>query len=177
MIAIYTADPGLRLGENLMREVGKGIYVGDDSDCFHDSRTGWSVIHACKTCHKRRIGYSGNLDCGNPHYLILRDSNHLYLNLVDMERTLMPKFTHPIVKVTMDFIHENTSRSKVLIHCNEGHSRAPSIAMLYLAKASSIPNGSHEDAKEEFLRIFPSYSPALGIESYMRQYWDELMKL
>ena len=160
-----------------MIEVGKNIYVGSDADCFWDNRNGWAVIHACKTCHKRRVGYSGNLGQSHPCYLIRKDQNHLFLNLVDMDRTLMPVFTSPIVRAAMEFIRENIPAKKILIHCNEGHSRAPSVALLYLARESTIPKSCYEKAKEEFLRIYPMYSPAKGIESYMRQYWSDLMKL
>ena len=160
-----------------MREVGKSIYVGGDVDCFCDNRNGWAVIHACKTCHKRRIGYSGNLGQSNPCYLIKKDQNHLFLNLVDMDQTLMPLFTNPIMKAAMEFIDENIGSKRILIHCNEGHSRAPSIALLYLARESSIPNGDYEEAKVAFLRNYPTYLPARGIESYMRQNWIDLLKL
>jgi hypothetical protein len=160
-----------------MKEVGKSIYVGSDADCFCESRNEWAVIHACKTCHKRKIGYSGNLDQSHLFYLIMRDQNHLFLNLVDMDRTLMPVFTNPIMKAALEFIHENIGSKRILIHCNEGCSRAPSIALLYLARESLIPNADYEEARVTFLRNYPTYLPARGIESYMRQNWIDLLKL
>ena len=42
---------------------------------------------------------------------------------------------------------------KVLIHCNQGISRSPSIGLHYLSVKGIIKNESYEVAKEDFIKI------------------------
>jgi hypothetical protein len=161
----------------MSREVNKNLYVGTDADCINRKGNDWAVIHACKTCHKRRIGYSGNLSQNHPEYLVRIEPNDLYLNIVDMEEPLRPIYTNPIMAAAMKFTRDNIFMRNVLIHCNKGNSRAPSIALLYLASASIIPKDDYSIAKKEFRKIYPLFLPARGIESYMRINWSTILDL
>ncbi len=158
-------------------ELTKEIYIGDNASCFYDEKDEWAVIHACKDpCHKYSVGYKGNLLSNHPNYLIKEVGNHLYLNMVDMNTPLMAKFTDPIIKLALIFIKSSIdNKKKVLIHCNLGLSRSPSLALVYLAKISKIiNNASYDLAKFDFIKLYPAYSPGLGIDSYLRRYWEEL---
>jgi hypothetical protein len=73
-----------------MIEIIENLYIGDDSDCINQNRD-MTIIHACKTCHQKGVGYRGNLPSTHPNYLILETNGNLYLNLVDMERELFAK--------------------------------------------------------------------------------------
>jgi predicted protein tyrosine phosphatase len=67
--------------------------------------------------------------------------------------------------------HWNEGR-KLLIHCNQGESRAPSLAMLFMAKGlSAINNVSYESARSEFEKLYPRYNPGKGIETYFSRNW------
>lgn len=151
-----------------------GIYIGDDTDCFWNNRKGWSVVHACKhPCHRYAVGYKGNLHSNHPSYLIFRRESHLVLNLVDMDR-LDNRFMHPIIMAFYSFMDEKEGQ-KILIHCNRGESRAPSLAILYLAKhASKIPNDSFKAAKQSFKKAYPLYNPGRGFSNYLQQFWVSL---
>jgi len=64
---------------------------------------------------------------------------------------------------------------KILIHCNRGESRAPSLAILYLAKrVHQIPNESFDAAKQSFKQVYPLYKPGRVFNNYLQQYWDSL---
>ena len=93
-----------------------------------------------------------------------------------MVRPLSPKFTNPILKAAVDFIDDNIKTKKVLVHCNLGRSRSPSIAMVYLAKNQIISN-EYNSAIEEFTKKYPEYSPGNGIEIYLKKNWEDLMQL
>ncbi|GAH30771.1 unnamed protein product [marine sediment metagenome] len=151
-----------------------GIYVGNDMDCFWDEKLGWSVVHACKhPCHRHAVGYSGNLSSNHPFYLIFCRESHLVLNLVDMDQ-LHDRFMRPIIIAFYNFMDEMEGR-KILIHCNRGESRAPSLAILYLAKrVHLIPNESFDAAKQSFKLVYPLYNPGRGFNNYLQQYWDSL---
>ena len=88
--------------------------------------------------------------------------NHLFLNMID-----------PLA--SLDFIEKHISKRKVIIHCNLGLSRAPSIALLYLAKRAKVINGeSYVEAAKDFVQIFPLYKPSRGIVLYLSIKWPEL---
>ena len=156
-----------------MFEVYHNLFVGNKNDCFLDIRKGWVVIHACKSpCHQRAVGYRGSLPKDHPNYLIKEQESHLFLNIIDPDK---PLFMAQLFITSLDFIEKNIPQRKVLIHCNNGISRAPSLALLYMAKkAKVIPNEDFSTARMEFTKIFPAYSPSKGIELYFTKNWNEL---
>lgn len=88
-----------------MREIVKNLFIGDDNACiFHKGNM--AIIHACKTCHQKGVGYNGNLLSSHPNYLILVKGEHLYLNMVDMKQELLPRFTHPMMQASVSFIEK-----------------------------------------------------------------------
>jgi len=158
-----------------MIEVHKNLFVGNEVDCY--SSKGFAIIHACKSpCHQRALNYRGNLPQNHPNYLIYEEGDNLFLNMVDMEQPLLPKFATPICKKALEFIDKNIKNKKVLIHCNHGLSRSPSLALLYLSKKGIINNESYNKAVEAFINLFPNYNPNNGIASYLRTEWSDLMK-
>lgn len=159
-----------------MIEINNNIYIGDDSDCLNNNAD-IAIIHACKTCHQKGVEYRGNLPSAHPNYLILETNDNLYLNMVDMEREFLPKFTHPIMKSSLVFIKKYFSEKPILIHCNQGFSRSPSIGLVYLARENEISNTSYIGAKNNFLEKYPQYAPGRGIELYLQNNWNDLMKI
>ena len=59
----------------------------------------------------------------------------------------------------------------MLVHCNEGFSRSPSIGMLYLVKHNLIDGRTLEDVEAEFLKLYPNYNPATGIRGFVEENW------
>jgi len=135
----------------------------------------WAVIHASKhPCHQRALRYKGNLKSTHPHYLIYEKGNHLFLNIVDMTKPLKHKFMMPIIIAVYAFIDKNIKKRNILIHCNLGKSRSPTLALLYLARKRIISFKSYEEAKEEFNNIFPRFRPQKGIDTYLKKFWEIL---
>jgi len=156
-----------------MRKIYEHLFVGTDSDCF-DNKTGWATVHACKSpCHQRAVGYRGSLPSSHPHYLVLEKGPNLYLNMIDPPQ---PLFMMPLFTNFLAFARNNWHEGKnILIHCNLGESRAPSLALLFLAKIGSvIPNDSFDSAHQEYRKIDPHYYPRQGIQIYLRKNWEEL---
>ncbi len=80
----------------------------------------------------------------------------------------------PIITAFYSFMDEMEGQ-KILIHCNRGESRAPSLAILYLAKRrKEIPDESFDVARHSFKRFYPLYNPGRGFNKYLQQYWDSL---
>jgi predicted protein tyrosine phosphatase len=161
-----------------MIEINKSLYVGNEYDCAVGSVLDRAVVHACKhPCHVGALGYRGSLPQSHPNYLVAERERNLYLNMVDMDRELSPIYTNPIMEAAMKFISENIVDREVLIHCNQGQSRAPSIGLLYLAREGQISADSYETATAGFRGIYPAYQPARGIALYLARNWEQLIQL
>jgi len=161
-----------------MKKIIENLYIGSDFDCRLAIANSYAIVHACKhPCHRRGVGYKGNLKPTHPYYLIKRSGSNLYLNMVDMEKKMLARYTHPIMKAALQFIDGNINEKKVLVHCNQGLSRSPSIILLYLACKKIITNESYQKAKSEFIQKYYSrYNPNQGIRLYLNSNWHELIK-
>lgn len=158
-----------------MIEVYNNLFVGTTSVCRHDQDNEFAVIHACKTpCHQKKLGYTGSLSPSHPHYLIHEAGNHLYLNVVDMDR-ILPKFADPIFSKAIKFIDANIVGKNVIVHCNLGKSRSPAIALVYMARSGIISNESYQNAVSDFRKRYPGYNPGLGINNYLQNNWEKLI--
>jgi predicted protein tyrosine phosphatase len=118
-----------------MIEVFQKLFVGSESDEQQfRSQPGWFFIHACKEpYHRRALGYtSRSASKQHPEYLIARRNGHLILNLVDVPD--VNYIAAEIVDAALDAIRDNIEVNKVLLHCNLGQSRSPTIALLYMLK-------------------------------------------
>lgn len=135
----------------MRHKIADNIYVGDDSECRNED--GWVVLHACKTCFKKED----------------KNANDLYLNIID---PVEPLFNIGLFKDAIDFIKENVNDKKILIHCNKGVSRSPSISMLYV-----FGNLDYWEALYNMATTYPKFQPSMGINTYMGDNWDELKKL
>lgn len=156
-----------------MQEVHERIFVANDFSCVGgDSEL--AVVHACKSpCHQSAVGYKGSLPNTHPNYLVLEQGSNLYLNIIDPP---VPLFLPPLFSNFMEFANKHwKDGKKLLIHCNQGESRAPSLALLFLAKGLSvIDSSSYITARKEFEAIYPRYTPGKGIETYFTKNWPSL---
>lgn len=156
-----------------MIKVYEKLIIGTDQNCQTGSED-ITVVHACKSpCHQRAVGYRGSLPNNHPNYLVLERDFDLYLNIIDPPA---PLFMMPLFTEFLKFAgkHWNEGRT-LLIHCNQGESRAPSLALLFLSKyLEKIPNESYESAKSEFQKMYSYYSPGRGIQLYLSKNWHSL---
>jgi hypothetical protein len=159
-----------------MVEVHPNLFVGSQVDYESNSSalSEWAVIHACKEpYHRQALGYSGRAVSKNhPEYLIVRRPNRLILNLIDVENPLY--IPNEIMEASVAFIHAClAAQQRVLVHCNQGLSRSPSIAMLYLATYTErLPKASFEEATRLFIQMYPLFAPAGGVYGFLRNRWD-----
>jgi predicted protein tyrosine phosphatase len=169
-----------------MREVYPNLYCGNDQDwlnlekefinsTFVDQPTqNWAVAHAAKEPnHRQFVGYTGR---GCPkessEYLWAERGNRLALNIVDAPKPEF--FAKEMIDKALDFIDEKLKAGyKVLVHCNQGESRSPSIVLLYLIKKGIIIDETLEDCEAEFMKIYPEYNPGAGIRGFLKEHWRE----
>jgi hypothetical protein len=158
-----------------MIEISANLFVGSEQDEQHiRGDEGWFVIHACKEpYHRQALGYVGRAaPKSHPEYLIALRSGRLILNLVDADDVA---YIPPvIIDTAITAINENIGSRKVLVHCNLGLSRSPTIAFLYLAKYTDRYRGlDYAAALALFRQIYPPYAPAHGIADFARLNWDK----
>jgi len=163
-----------------MIEIYPRLFVGDESDYEMSikHKDGWWVVHACKEpYHRQLLGYTGRgAPKEHPEYLIAKRGNRLILNLVDAEDpSYIPK---QIIDESLLFIENSLhSGGHVLVHCNEGESRSPSIGLLYLAIHTDVlPRESLAAAEAAFVKLYPAYNPKGGMRGFLQTYWDEYVK-
>ena len=156
-----------------MIEVHHNLFVGSqDDELYIRGQSGWFLVHACKDpYHRQALGYTGRgAPKDHPEYLIARRPGRLILNLVDTnDINYVPA---EIIDAALDGVHENIVSSKVLVHCNQGMSRSPAIAFLYLLKFSdTFHRQNHDGDLRDFLKIYPAYAPARGMADYVKVNW------
>jgi predicted protein tyrosine phosphatase len=98
-------------------------------------------------------------------------ADRLILNLVDVsDPSYIPD---EIMDAAVAFIHEHLKAGqRVLVHCNQGQSRAPAIAMLYLGSYTErLSRSSFEQALTAFQEIYPPFSPAAGVLGFLSRRW------
>jgi len=82
---------------------------------------------------------------------------------------------NPLFVETLRFCKDYIKTDKkLLFHCNQGDSRAPSLALLHLSKnLSVISDSSYEAAATEYKKLDYFYKPGLGIKIYLTKHWNE----
>ena len=156
-----------------MIEVHKNLFVGSEQDERSiRGETGWFVVHACKEpYHRQALGYTGRAASkDHPEYLIARRPGRIILNLVDVADVRYVAVE--IVDAALGDIHSNIAMSRVLIHCNQGLSRSPSIAFLYLVKFTDVfSRRDHQEDLKQFVTLYPPYAPAQGMADFIKLNW------
>jgi hypothetical protein len=156
-----------------MIEVSKGLFVGSqDDEARVRGALGWFVIHACKEpYHRQALGYAGRgAPKGHPEYLIANRPGRLILNLVDTDDVAY--IPAEIIDAAIEAIRKNLETSSVLVHCNQGFSRSPTIALLYMSKYTDTFRGMSADGgMQAFQKLYPPFAPAEGMANYVRINW------
>ncbi len=157
-----------------MVEIEKNLFVGSLIDYqINQYDANFYFVQACKEpCHRTALGYKGRApDKSHPEYLVAYRERKIILNMIDSPTGKY--FDHILFKSSLEFIDKNLNNGKkVLIHCNQGKSRSPSIGLLYLATKGKIENTNYEMAKEDFQRLYPDYEPS-GIREFLNTNWGD----
>lgn len=158
-----------------MIEIYPNLFIGDQFDYESQvkGKSEWRIVHACKEpYHRQALGYTSRAASKtHPEYLIARRDSRLILNLIDPPD---PAYvSKEVIDAGLDYIHSNIDTNKILVHCNQGESRSPSIGMLYLgAYTQELPFKDFFEDEEKYRRIYPLYNPGQGIRGFLINHWE-----
>ena len=160
-----------------MIEITKNLFIGNqfDYEIKVKHQKDWLIIQACKEpYHRKALGYSERgAPKGHPEYLIAVRGNRLILNLIDCnDYKYMPV---EIIDKAINFIEKNINDKKILVHCDRGESRSPSIGLIYMIKKRLLNISSFDNAVNDFKKIYPLYNPAKGFIDFIKVNWDSYL--
>ena len=152
----------------------EGLYCGD-AEYWEAHKDEFDyVIHACKEpYHRMALGYKGrSAPKDNEEYLIAERGNELCLNLIDAPD---PKYIplNLMIAAVQEIDYQLENGHKIFIHCNEGKSRAPAIAFLYLMYEGILYADTYELMVDAFRVVYPLFEPGGGIDGFLRTAYDE----
>jgi protein-tyrosine phosphatase len=166
----------------MLCEVSPGLWVGSDTQMESveaieqdaqtwDTRTGMSVLSAARDpWHRNMLGYRTKSAPEGLERLVARRGNHMALNLIDV-RQLGPGGHHyvpdEVIEAGLKFISERLATGdQVIVHCNQGKSRAPTLALLWMLREGLI---SEDAPLPSFEQLYKNYLPSAGMKEYLRQ--------
>lgn len=161
-----------------MEDVYPRLYVGGDTDYLKlKDQPGWAFVRACKEGpggHRQTVGYTTRGAPKNNEYYFAERDNRLALNLID---SLDPAFIHdPPIEAALQYIDKQLQNGfKVLVACNQGISRGPSIAMMYLGMIHDLPSNFRE-AYRVFKVLYHRFDPTQGMEFYLKHKYSLIAK-
>jgi hypothetical protein len=163
--------------KTILTEIIPRLYVGDEEAVPVAEQRGYSILAACKDgspdCHRAVLGYTS---LGAPkdedYYFIRSDKRHMALNLIDVDDPEM--IPRKAVDAGLRFMKEQYDAGhKVLSHCIAGHSRGPTMMLMFLRAIGEMPQG-FVAAEKKFRALYPPYDPGVGMRAHAHERWREL---
>lgn len=157
-----------------MREVTDGLFVGGmESPELMDEGDELSVVHVCDDATFLKV-------------LRLEEYPDESVNFVKASSKLVLKVTNGdspdaydvgLFKEALAFVSEKLApEHNILLYGENGKSRAPSIALLYMASKGIIAKDSFEKAESAFKKKhYSAYEPSSGLREFMKANWTVLV--
>jgi len=148
------------------------LIVGRNTNFNCSNSQGLSVLHACKhPCYTKKVG--GQLHKNHPNYLYVETEHNLFLNIIDPPK---PLFDVRLFTKSIKWIDKQIKLGRItVIHCNQGVSRSPSLALVWLASQRGISTSSYQAAANDFIQLYPQYNPGEGIKIFLTQHWKDII--
>ena len=164
-----------------MIEVFDNIFVGNEQD-YYDMQNldNWAILHCCKhPFHCSFVGYRGSLNSNHPDYAYKRIDNEMALNLVDMDKYNgnYLDFNKAMFETAFAFLDEYRNHGyRLLIHCNQGESRGPTVGMIYISRLGAFDYVDFNTALPKFQSLYPLYNPKENIFRTAQNLWSYFVK-
>lgn len=151
------------------------LFVGDDNDDPEAQKKGYAILACAKDGlygHRSILRYTSLGAPKDANYYHVTRGKRMALNLLDLEDpNFIPK---EAVFPGLRFINKHLKAGdKVLVHCNAGHSRGPTMAMMFLRTIGELPSG-FVTSEKIFRSLYPRYDPGVGMRTFARAHWEQL---
>jgi hypothetical protein len=158
-----------------MEKIIDNIYVGSDEDDSYASSRGWAILCVCKDgphSHRSMLGYTERAAPKDKNYFFVEEGNRMALNVIDADDP--HKIRSEAINPGLEFVKKHyDAGDKVLIHCNRGHSRGPTTALMFLRLIGEMPYNFAKSVKV-FKGLYPKYDPTQGMKIFAQKNWNEL---
>ena len=140
-------------------------------------KPGWSWLRCCKEngpdCHRQVLGYTTLGAPAGPNYLAVQKGHLLSLNMIDVDD--MKMYPDELIDDGLEFVNKRyLAGDKVLIACNSGMHRGPTMCLAYLRTIGEMPYASFKYAEHVFKTLYPKYDSGGGIRLKIRSRWVDL---
>ncbi len=162
--------------KTILTEIIPRLYVGDEEAVPAAEKRHYAILAACKDgspdCHRAVLGYTSLGAPKDKNYYFVQRGDHMALNLIDAED---PDFIpDEAIDAGLRFLKQQYDAGrKILSHCIAGHSRGPTMMLMFLRAIGEMPEGFSR-AEHKFRTLYPPYDPARGIRTHARERWDSL---
>lgn len=159
--------------------VHEGLFVGPGADTY---RFAGSILHCAQDpwFEQARTTYTLLWKNGIPGEMvppkyvgqnaIRAKYNELALNMVDADK--VGYFPDEMINAGLDFITERFAEGDpVLVHCNMGISRSPSMAFLWMFEHGFLDD-EFRYAVPQFKEIYRDWCPGSGVWNYLKRRCD-----
>jgi hypothetical protein len=155
------------------------LFVGGDTDYLKvKEKDNWSVLRCAKYGpggHQDTLGYATLGAPKGPQYLSVDQRGRRALNFIDVQDpNLIPI---QMIEKGLEFIDKRLSAGdNVLVACNQGQSRGPITALLYLRAIGDL-TGNFIQSEKIFRTLYRHYDPGIGARAFARSNWDTFDRL
>jgi hypothetical protein len=151
------------------------LYLGSDDDVPRAKGYGWARLCVCKDgidSHRSLLGYTTLGAPKGKDYLVARRGDVMALNVIDVDDPKM--IPEEPLWAGLKFIDEQRQKGRtIFVHCNAGHSRSPSLVMMYLRSIGELPE-YFPAASKIFRTLYPKFDPGKGMKAKIHDMWNRL---
>jgi hypothetical protein len=163
-----------------IRKVLDRVYVGSDEGVAEAKRRDMSRVCSCKDGpdgHRAMLGYTTLGAPKNSEYLFASRGHWGAMNLIDNDDVSM--IADSMVYDALRFAKKEWDAGRTLFfHCNHGHERGPTTALMFLRAIGQMPY-TYTGARRIFGTLYPDYVgvETEGLVKKAKQLWASLPSL
>jgi hypothetical protein len=149
-------------------QVYPGLFVGPGID----ARTFYgNILHCAKEpWYVDGLKNQGVPVCSN---VLRTNAREMALNMIDAEKASF--FPDEMINAGLDFITDTFAEGEsILLHCNQGISRSPSMAFLWMFEHGFLDK-EFRYAVPQFKKIYKDWGPANGIWDYLKARCEKVL--
>jgi len=154
------------------------IWVGSDKDVAKAKERDFTRLTCAKDGpdgHRAMLGYDTMGAPKGDDYLFATKGHWGAMNCIDTDDVdFIP--TKMILEALKWAKKEYDAGRTILFHCNAGHSRGPTTALMFLRAIGEMPHGFNQSLKI-YRKLYPPYDPGVGMKDKAHMLWEDLEKL